>query len=110
MKKFIKFVLFASALAIPVRALCSSLGIAIASLVFFALDRLSKVVIIDRLDLATLQRLPAWPPYLNFVMAWNKGANFGFLDGYDARWLLVAISVIVSAALMSWHARGRDGR
>jgi signal peptidase II len=81
------------------------LRIAIASLVFFGLDRLSKVVIVQWLDLATLQRLPVWPPYVNFVMAWNKGVNFGFLDGFDARWLLVATSVIVSIALMLWARR-----
>lgn len=84
------------------------LRIALASLVFFGLDRLSKIVIVERLDLASVQKIPAWPPYLNFVMAWNKGVNFGFLDGFDARWLLVAISVIVSVALMAW-ARWRSG-
>ena len=81
------------------------LRIVLASLVFFGLDRLSKIVIVERLDLASIQKIPAWPPYVNFVMAWNKGVNFGLLDGFDARWLLVAISVIVSAALMAWARR-----
>ena len=84
------------------------LRIAIPSLVFFGLDRLSKIVIVERLDLAHLHYLPAWPPYLNFVMAWNKGVNFGFLGGFDARWLLVALSVAVSLALASW-ARNKPG-
>jgi signal peptidase II len=86
-------------------SLISLLRIALASLVFFGLDRLSKIVIVERLDLASVQKIPAWPPYLNFVMAWNKGVNFGFLDGFDARWLLVAISVSVSVALMAWARR-----
>jgi signal peptidase II len=84
------------------------LRIAIASLVFFGLDRLSKIIIVQWLDLATVQHLPVWPPYLNFVMAWNKGVNFGFLNGFDARWLLVAISIVVSLALASW-ARNKSG-
>ena len=84
------------------------LRIALASLVFFGLDRLSKIVIVERLDLASIQTIPAWPPYVKFVMAWNKGVNFGFLDGFDARWLLVATSVIVSAALVAW-ARNKSG-
>jgi signal peptidase II len=84
------------------------LRIAIASLVFFGLDRLSKVIIVQWLDLATVHRIPAWPPYLDFVMAWNKGINFGFLNGFDARWLLVAISIVVSLALALW-ARNRSG-
>lgn len=84
------------------------LRIALASLVFFGLDRLSKVVIVQRLDLATLHTLPAWPPYLNFVMAWNKGVNFGLLNGFDARWLLVALSIGASLALAFW-ARNKSG-
>ncbi len=78
------------------------LRIAVASLVFFGLDRLSKIVIVERLDLASVQKIAAWPPYLNFVMAWNKGVNFGLLNGVDARWLLVALSVIASLALAYW--------
>jgi signal peptidase II len=84
------------------------LRIALASLVFFGLDRLSKIVIVQRLDLATVQHLPVWPPYLNFVMAWNRGVNFGFLNGFDARWLLVALSIAASVALASW-ARNKSG-
>ena len=81
---------------------------AVASLVFFGLDRLSKIVIVERLDLASVHQIPAWPPYLNFVMAWNKGVNFGLLNGFDARWLLVAISIIASIALAFW-VRSKSG-
>ncbi|MFS2016734.1 signal peptidase II [Massilia sp. CT11-108] len=81
---------------------------AVASLVFFGLDRLSKIVIVERLDLASVHQIPAWPPYLNFVMAWNKGVNFGLLNGFDARWLLVAISIIASIALAFW-VRNKSG-
>ena len=86
----------------------SLLRTAVASLVFFGLDRLSKIVIVERLDLASVHRIPAWPPYLNFVMAWNKGVNFGLLNGFDARWLLVAISIIASIALAFW-VRNKSG-
>lgn len=81
---------------------------AVASLVFFGLDRLSKIVIVERLDLASVHQIPAWPPYLNFVMAWNKGVNFGLLNGFDARWLLVAISIVASIALAFW-VRNKSG-
>ena len=86
----------------------SLLRTAVASLVFFGLDRLSKIVIVERLDLASVHRIPAWPPYLNFVMAWNKGVNFGLLNGFDARWLLVVISIIASIALAFW-VRNKSG-
>ena len=84
------------------------LRMAIASLIAFGLDRLSKVVIVQGLDLASVHRIPVWPPYLNFVMAWNKGVNFGFLNAFDARWLLVAISIVVSIALALW-VRNKSG-
>ena len=84
------------------------LRIAIASLVFFGLDRLSKIFIVQWLDLAHVGHLAVWPPYLNFAMAWNKGVNFGFLNGFDARWLLVALSIGASLALAFW-ARNKSG-
>lgn len=84
------------------------LRMAIAALIAFGLDRLSKVVIVHGLDLASVHRIPVWPPYLNFVMAWNKGVNFGFLNAFDARWLLVAISIVVSIALALW-VRNKSG-
>lgn len=84
------------------------LRMAIAALIAFGLDRLSKVVIVHGLDLASVHRIPVWPPYLNFVMAWNKGVNFGFLNAFDARWLLIAISIVVSVALALW-VRNKSG-
>lgn len=78
------------------------LRVAIASIVSFGLDRLSKIIIVQWLNLASIQKLSVWPPYLNFVMAWNKGVNFGFLNGFDARWLLVVISITASLALTLW--------
>ena len=84
------------------------LRMAIASLLAFGLDRLSKVVIVHWLDLVSVHRIPVWPPYLNFVMAWNRGVNFGFLNAFDARWLLVAISIVVSVALALW-VRNKSG-
>jgi signal peptidase II len=84
------------------------LRIAIASFIAFGLDRLSKTIIVHGLDLASVQKIPVWPPYFNFVMAWNKGINFGFLNNFDARWLLVGISIAASLALTLW-ARKKSG-
>lgn len=75
---------------------------AFAALVAFGLDQLSKVIIIHSLDLASVHTIHLWPPYLNFVMAWNTGINFGFLSHYDAHWLLVAFSVAVSLGMAAW--------
>jgi signal peptidase II len=86
----------------------STLRVAVAAIVAFGIDRLSKVLIVEGLHLASVQNIAVWPPYLNFVMAWNKGVNFGFLNSFDARWLLVALSMAVSLALLSW-VRNKTG-
>lgn len=78
------------------------LRMAISALIAFSLDQISKVVIIHWLDLASVQTIHVWPPYLNFVMAWNKGVNFGFLSNHDGHWFLVAFSITVSLGLTAW--------
>lgn len=78
------------------------LRMALSVLVAFALDQVSKAVILHQLDLASVHTIHVWPPYLNFVMAWNTGINFGFLSSYDGHWLLVAFSIAVSVGLIAW--------
>jgi signal peptidase II len=68
----------------------------------FGLDRLSKIIIVHWLDLASVYKIQIWPPYLNFVMAWNTGVNFGILNNFDGRWFLVTFSIAVSLALAFW--------
>lgn len=83
---------------------------ALAALIAFGLDQLSKFAVLQGLDLAAVRTVHVWPPYLDFVMAWNTGVNFGFLSGYDAHWLLVAFSVAVSLALTAWVRDKRGWR
>lgn len=84
-----------------------------AALAVLALDRLSKWVVVEAMDLAHLGRIEVWPPYLNFVMAWNRGINFGIgSQGPEAmRWLLTALALAISAALVIWVRRraAREG-
>jgi signal peptidase II len=84
------------------KRISSLIPIAMSSLIAFGFDRLSKIIIVQWLNLASVGHISVWPPYLNFVMAWNKGVNFGFLKDFDARWLLVAFSIAASLALASW--------
>jgi len=66
----------------------------------FLADRLSKFVVLDVLDLGHFGRIEVFPPYLNFVIAWNKGINFGI--GAGPSWFLVAVALAISAALAWW--------
>jgi signal peptidase II len=71
----------------------------------FAADRLSKWWVVEWLDLEYMGRIEVLPPYLNFVMAWNPGINFGLFSGL----LLVVVALAISAALI-WWVHHRDTR
>ncbi len=67
--------------------------------IIFALDQLSKLVVVHLLDLKNLYFHPVWDPFLTFRMAWNEGINFGlFAGGETTKWVLVGISVAISMA------------
>ncbi len=73
-----------------------------------ALDRLSKIWIVEGMELQSRLLIEVAPPFLQFQMAWNRGINFG-LFGTDAeamRWFLIGIAVAVSAGLAIWVLRG----
>ena len=72
----------------------------IAGLVFIA-DQCSKLLVSACLD-ANQQLMVL--PNLNFVLAYNHGAAFGFLStaaGWQ-RWFFIAIAVIVSIVIVAW--------
>jgi signal peptidase II len=73
----------------------------------FALDRASKVWVVETLGLRERHFIPVLDPWLNFSMAWNRGINFGLFDlGGAGRWLYVALALAIVAALLAWLARG----
>jgi len=85
------------------RALTSAL--ALAAVIFIA-DRASKWFVVEHLDLKTVGDI-AVSPVFNLRMAWNTGVNFGIFagSGETARWALIAIALVASAALAVWTAR-----
>jgi signal peptidase II len=87
--------------------------LALAAILVFGIDRLSKFWVVEVMDLGHLLRIEVAPPFLTFVMAWNTGINFGLFAGHPqvTRWLLVAIALAISAALMLWvrRRRGKPG-
>jgi signal peptidase II len=77
----------------------------IAAALAFAVDQASKVAVVHWLDLKTQLIMPVAPPYLVFRMGWNEGINFGLFSGADARWVLIALALVVCAALLWWARR-----
>lgn len=79
--------------------------------VAFVVDRASKQVVVEALDLKTRGALDVLPGLFSLRMAWNRGVNFGVLasDLQTVRWGLAGLAVAISVALAFWAAR-RDER
>ena len=78
------------------------LRMAVGAVIAFGLDRLSKILIIHWLDLASVGVIEVRPPYLVFQMTWNKGINFGIFNDPGNRWGLVGVALAVSLVLTIW--------
>jgi len=79
------------------------------ALIIFLLDRVSKYVVVDAMNLATIGRIDVWEPYLSFRMAWNQGVNFGLFDlGDDGWWVLILTAALIVGIVLYWtrHAQG----
>lgn len=81
----------------------------IASGIFF-LDRITKWLVVEWMDLESIYRIEVFPPYLNFIMAWNEGINFGLFGAGDdyTRYILIGLAVIIVAGLLYW-VRDKSG-
>ncbi len=85
-------------------------AILLVALAVFAFDQATKHAVLFWLGLLERGVIDIAPPFLRFVMAWNRGVNFGLgASGSDLmRWGLVALAFVISAALLVW-ARDRGG-
>lgn len=78
-------------------------------LLVLLLDQASKYYVVHTLGLGNPGRgkIEVFPPYLEFQMAWNRGVNFGLFSGFDMRWVLIGLAVVISAAVLIWlHRNG----
>jgi len=79
------------------------------ALITLVLDQLSKLGVVQLLDLKMRGQIDVLPPFLTFRMAWNRGVNFGLLssDSHATRWILIAVALGISAWVVWWVARGQ---
>ncbi len=83
----------------------------IAAAATFAADQISKIWVVQGLELRTLGRIEVLPGFVEFRMAWNRGVNFGLgASGSELmRWGLVALALAVSVWVIWWVRRERLG-
>ena len=77
-----------------------------------ALDQLSKWIVVQLLNLAQVQAIDVFDPWLNLRMAWNQGVNFGLFssDVEVMRVVLIAIALVICVWVAVWLVRVRPGR
>ncbi|PJF08619.1 signal peptidase II [Pseudorhodobacter sp. MZDSW-24AT] len=85
---------------------------ALTAIVTFVLDQVSKLAVVQGLNLIERGVIEVVPPFLVFRMAWNRGINFGLLanDADLVRWGLVVVSLAISAWVWVWVRRENPGR
>ncbi len=85
----------------------SALGTAMA-VATFALDQVHKWWMLGPFAIEQKGRVPV-TPFLDLVMAWNKGISYGWFAQHSdtGRIALIVLSVVISAVLWVWLARIR---
>jgi len=78
----------------------------------FALDQISKYIVVHAMNLLELGHMAVVPPLLTFRMGWNDGINFGLMsgDGEARRWFLIAMTLVVVGLVIFWAHKERANR
>ena len=71
----------------------------------FLADQASKYIVVHWLDLINRLQIEVIPPYLTFRMAWNRGVNFGIGSGFDMRWVLIGVALVIAGIVLYWVNR-----
>ena len=77
----------------------------------FAVDQISKYLVVHLMNLDQIREVDVLPPFLQFRMAWNEGINFGLFSGQSdvagdpMRWILILLAVVISGWIWSWARR-----
>ncbi|WP_170772787.1 signal peptidase II [Ruegeria lacuscaerulensis] len=82
-----------------------------AALAAFAIDQISKVLVVHVMRVAEGD-IDVLPPLLVFKYGENRGINFGLFQGNTeaARWVLIGVSIAISAAVLVWLMRSAPSK
>jgi signal peptidase II len=83
-----------------------------AGLAAFAIDQISKYLVIHLMDLARIRSIDVLPPLINFRYGENRGINFGLFGGGSeaSRWILIALAIVICTAVILWARRNAQTR
>ena len=78
-----------------------------AGLFAFAVDQISKYLVIHGLELSRVRSIDVLPPVLNFRYGENRGINFGLFNGASeaSRWGLIGLALVICLAVLIWARR-----
>lgn len=81
------------------------------ALCIFVLDQGTKWLVVEELGLMHRLRIDVWPGVLTFVMAWNRGINFGVLasDSPAQALMLAGLALAISIGVAVWAVRRNEG-
>lgn len=81
-----------------------------ASCVAFAIDQISKYVVIHMMELARIRSIDVLPPLINFRYGENRGINFGLFGGGSeaSRWILIALATVICIAVVLWARKNAE--
>ena len=74
----------------------------ISAAIAFALDQLSKYLVIHVMGVSQFNSVDVLPPLLNFRYGENRGINFGLLGDGTSVWVLIAIACAICAGVLWW--------
>mmetsp|Transcript_22535 Transcript_22535/g.36548 ORF Transcript_22535/g.36548 Transcript_22535/m.36548 type:complete len:159 (+) Transcript_22535:3784-4260(+) len=68
----------------------------------FALDQLSKYLVIHVMGVSAFNPVDIWPPLLRFRYGENRGINFGLFGDGVSVWVLIAIALAICVGVLVW--------
>lgn len=73
----------------------------------FAIDQVSKYLVIHVMKLSAYNPIDVLPPILNFRYGENRGINFGLFggDGDLGPWLLIGLASLICVGVLFWASR-----
>lgn len=75
-------------------------GLFIAALALM-LDQLSKWILLEKVGMLTRPPMEI-TPFFNLAMVWNRGISFGMFSDYNQPFILIFLSLAITAVLLKW--------